>query len=818
MTPANKELLATGAEAGPRRAVRLIGLNLALGLACGLSASGIQALFALINERVIIFWVPAGLMLGAALLFGPRVLFGAFLGIFINSVHYGLPPVLATFVALGDCLGVLAAYALLARGRAFDPTFSTGHSYLRLLAAAMVSGAVGASIGLLAVVVGGRIPIPAAPVVWLRWWMGDVLGLLLVVPVLLLFGRRPMAWLSRERSVEFGLFLAIAFLVGQAGFLGWGPGALLPYLSGYFAFLTVSYAAVRFGPHGVTLVLLLTAAQALIGAALGKGFFATDPAQTHLTNFWMYMVTLTVVGITVASTIRERKQAEESVKEAASFKDQVLAGVPGGLMVYGPDGRVLFANTRACALLGIPSGDLLRQSANAPTWELLAEDGTTLPREAYPTATVLATGAPVWNQVLMLRRPGMPDAWLLVNAFPEARADGSLAKVIVIFLDITDRKAEEQERRRLEGILQHTQKMESLGRLSGGIAHDMNNVLAGIMMVTSTLQARLQGQGDVTGQLDTVLSASERGRDLVRKLLEFSRQDLDQPQAVDLNDLVRKELEILEHTTRQKVALEADLAPDLPWVFGEPSALSAGLMNLSVNALDAMEGGGILKIRTRPLPNGGAELTVTDTGCGMTEAVMARAFDPFFTTKPVGKGTGLGLSMLHSALKVHGASVTVASEVGKGSTFRLCFPPLAPEKLPTAKVEAPVAEPAPVQAGASILLVDDDPLMRETTPALLRTLGMQVEALDRGEACLDYLRSGGNPELVILDHNMPGLTGLETLRQLRTEGFRVPVVLASGFLDSDQERELRSTPRVWILRKPYGLKEMKRLLPEILGA
>ncbi len=383
-----------------------------------------------------------------------------------------------------------------------------------------------------------------------------------------------------------------------------------------------------------------------------------------------------------------------------------------------------------------------------------------------------------------------------------------------IFEDITAQKRNEEERRRLEAEVQHAQKLESLGILAGGVAHDMNNVLQAIQGMASVLKAKLASDPALVSGLDIILSASNRGRDLVKNLTDFARKGLQEPQVLDLNQLVRKEVELLQRTTLQRIELRMDLSAGLPSVLGDPSAISNALMNLCVNAIDAMPDKGVLTLRSRDLGDGYVDLEIEDDGRGMPPEVLARATEPFFTTKPVGKGTGLGLSGVYGTMKAHGGSVDIHSEEGRGTTVLLRFPVCPKAAEPgTAMPAEPGREPG---ACLRILLVDDDELIRDSFPDLMNILGHTVvRTTSSGPEALEQLNAGLDVDVVILDQNMPGLSGTETLERMRTTHPELPVVLCTGHLDDEARTRLFGIPRVWTLLKPYSIKDIRPLLTEV---
>ena len=387
---------------------------------------------------------------------------------------------------------------------------------------------------------------------------------------------------------------------------------------------------------------------------------------------------------------------------------------------------------------------------------------------------------------------------------------GRAVRIVGLQQDISTQWEAEEQRRRLEVELRHAERLESLGGLASGVAHDMNNVLAAIMAVAEVLRQRL-GAGDpsLLEALDNIMRAGNRGRNLVKGLTNFARKDLRGAEPVDLNRVVREEADLLEHTLRQKIQLRVELEPGLPWVLGEASGLSGALMNLCMNSVDAMAGGGTLTLRTRRIDGGRVELQVEDTGEGMSAEVRARALEPFFTTKPVGQGTGLGLAMVHGMVNSHSDTLDLQTEPGRGTRISLRLPAMA-DPVPDDSSATAQDEHGP--RSLRVLLVDDDELIRATIPALLATLGHETVAVPSGEKALEELAAGLQVDLVLLDQNMPGLSGTDTFLQLRPRCPDLPVVMASGYLEPAAQRLVQEDPRADSLGKPYLLEELNQKL------
>ncbi len=506
----------------------------------------------------------------------------------------------------------------------------------------------------------------------------------------------------------------------------------------------------------------------------------------------------------------ERSQMEASLRESSLRTRSLLEAMAEGMVVYDARGVAIDCNRAAERILRLSREEIVGLEDADPGWTHWREDGSPWPLAEQPPQRTLATGEPARDQVMGLRHPDGQDIWISLNTEPiRMPHKPGLSGCVSTFRDITERRRAESDRRRLEGELQHIQRLDSLGSLAGGLAHDMNNVLGAIMALATTLQTRTHGQEFLAQGLETIARATERGRDLVRGLLEFARKELEAPLLLDLNEIVRKEADLLQRTTLQRLSLELDLAPNLPAVQGDRQALVSALMNLCVNALDAMPRGGFLRLSTGLGPDGMVELAVEDTGFGMSPEIQARAFEPFFTTKALGKGTGLGLAIVYGTVKAHGGTVDLQSDMDHGTKVLIRLPAQNRCELP-----APVSE-VPVPAGGPklhILVVDDDPLIRASVPALLETLGHVVEAVDSGEAALARVWNGSDPDLVLLDLNMPGLGGAETLRHLRVLSPDTPILLATGFLDSETKALVSQYECVWVLPKPFGLTDIRKVI------
>jgi PAS domain S-box-containing protein len=423
---------------------------------------------------------------------------------------------------------------------------------------------------------------------------------------------------------------------------------------------------------------------------------------------------------------------------------------------------------------------------------------------------VIAGHRPFFQEYRITRPSDGAVRWVQGLGAGTFDAEGVFLSLMGTIQDITEQKLAEQEFARLNAQLLQAQKMESLGILAGGVAHDMNNVLGAVLALASA-HLTTQPQGSPAHRaFATICEAAQRGGDLVKSLLNFARKTPTEKRPLDLNALIREEARLLERTTLAQVQLTLDLVPDLHTIQGDAGTLAHALMNLWINAVDAMDGSGTLTIGTRNLGGGQVEVRVEDTGSGMTQEVLDRALDPFFTTKGEGKGTGLGLSLVYTAVKAHGGKLDIQSAPGEGT--RICL------RFPVTRAQGAAAQGEPREVGKApalaltLLLVDDDELVLTSTQMLVEILGHSVETAISGEQALDRLDQGFQPDAIILDMNMPGLGGKGSLPRIRERCPVTPVLLATGRANQEALDLVAAFPHVTLLAKPFTIEEVRERL------
>jgi two-component system, cell cycle sensor histidine kinase and response regulator CckA len=386
-----------------------------------------------------------------------------------------------------------------------------------------------------------------------------------------------------------------------------------------------------------------------------------------------------------------------------------------------------------------------------------------------------------------------------------------------IVFDVTERDALEQQ-------LRQVRRLEAIGRLAGGVAHDFNNLLTIILTCAEVLVRRSSGDPRLQPYADDLAGAAQRAAELTRGLLAFSRRQVLEPAALELNPVIERVAALLRRTLPPSIELVLELDPSLPTVLADPSRVDEVVMNLALNGRDAMPAGGRLILRSGTtviehrdaamLPPGRwATLVVSDTGEGMDEATRGQVFEPFFTTKPSGQGTGLGLATVYGTVTQGGGHVAVESEPGRGSTFTVLLPiaPAAPRCDPPSEVRPP--PPAP---GTRLLLVEDMSEVRTTLADALRRAGFEVlEARSAEEAAALSVETLDQLDAVVSDVVMPGRSGVELALELLGRRPELPLLLVSGDLgDSDRSR---LPARVRFLQKPFASEQLLRALAELLG-
>jgi len=531
---------------------------------------------------------------------------------------------------------------------------------------------------------------------------------------------------------------------------------------------------------------------------------------------------------------RQGLQAREA--DSRALIDNLSAGV----MVFRPDHTLATINSAARCFLGWSEGGA-NSALPEPTmanWTMLRDDGQPMRRHDMPFERVLATGQPVRSVIVGVPVGSAEEVrWALCNAYPETSSQGALRHVVLTFIDITSLREVQAQQKRLQSQLAQSQKMEALGTLAGGVAHDFNNILAAILGNADLARQDLTPEAPARESLHEISTAARRGRELVRQILAFSRQQPAERTHIHMGDIVDESCALLRAVMPSQVQLLHECHSDTPALLGDSTQLGQVLINLGTNAVHALQGQpGRVEFQVDRVARGDTRLPadvakaceeagvdavrvrVSDTGCGMSEEVSRRIFEPFFTTKAVGKGTGLGLPVVLGIVQMHGGGIEVQSQLRQGTTFTLYFPgateaslhkcalaqatkaadavtmaAIPPERGDPAATETQSMADASPDPAPHILYLDDDDTLVFLVRRLLERRGYRVTAFTEQRQAIEAVRADPTGfQLLLTDFNMPGMSGLDVARAVLALNPSLPVAVASGYITDELQAEART--------------------------
>lgn len=680
------------------------------------------------HSPVTAVWLPSGIAAAGLLMSGWRFLPAVALGSVVAVVTTGGPLSVAAVLWLGPALEASAVLFICTH-----PVFRMRRELDRvrdvaaLLLASTVAPLFAATVGTLTLSSFGRLAWTEFSGAWVTWWVGDALGILLLVPLLLTWHSGRLFERERRRAVEAAVLVVSILTVSWVAFTGVPPAAFV-----LAPLLTVT--AVRFGPRGAATSLFVVAAVAIAHTFRGSGPFATAPLDDGLLTLQVFVTIGSITILSLAAASSERDRVQQALRQA---RDEL-------------EDRVAERTER------------LRQ-AN----ERLAEE-------------------------------------------------------------LRERQRAEDERRQFEDQLRQSQKLESLGVLAGGIAHDFNNLLTAILGHADLAQASLPPGSPLRPHIDEINTASRRAADLAGQMLAYSGRAQLVIKPVRLSKVVRELGQLLEASVSKKAPLKFRLDPDLPVIDADPTQLRQVVMNLIINASEAMgDVAGEVTVTTRvadvpgsvpdgtwiggtPPPGRYVAFEVADTGCGMDAGTLSRIFDPFFTTKVTGRG--LGLAVVLGIVRGHAGHLAVDTAPGRGTVFAILFPPSAHLEETGAADDG--TKPAATWTGCgTVLIVDDEPAVRRLAKVMVERCGFDTLLAEDGEEALRVFRANqGLVTGVLLDLSMPRMGGRETLRELRRLDPDVPVLLSSGYPEQDPVPGATG-----FVQKPYRLATLSEALRTALS-
>ncbi len=511
-------------------------------------------------------------------------------------------------------------------------------------------------------------------------------------------------------------------------------------------------------------------------------------------------------------TVDRLKSSEESLRRSEEKYRLLVENANDAVMIL-QDDRLRFHNRKTEEITGYPGDELARK----PLFDLIHPDDRAMVSENLHLSLQEAMSSKIYSFRIMARKGDI--VWGEVNSVPIRWEDRPA--VLCFVRDIS-------QQRKLEAHLQQAQKMEAIGTLAGGIAHDFNNILGVIIGYSEMAVQDIEDTELVAHNLDQVLKASHRAKELVQQILTFSHKNDLEHKPVILNPIVKENLKMLRASLPKTIEIRERITSEMLILMSNPTQIHQILMNLCTNAAHAMDDtGGVMEVILQPwelsrededpdhdLPPGEyVKLTVRDTGHGMTPEIIQKIFDPYFTTKPVGKGTGMGLAVVHGIVQSHKGSIAVSSSPAQGTTFDITFPRLLTRRL---QEEESPAMPAPL-ADKRILLIDDERLLADLGKQMLERLGYVVDARTEPVHALEtFKRNAIEYDLVITDMTMPGMTGDVLSREVIRLRPDIPIILCTGYSERISPEKAAEIGIKTLLMKPLAVNQLAQAIHEVL--
>ena len=785
------------------------------------AAGWIGLRYATIGHSVSLVWPPAGIALAALVLLGSRYWPGVALGAFLANLATPVPVAAALGIAAGNTLEALLAAHLLRRVAGSRPQLEDPLQARALILLSIPAGAlVGAIVGSGALQAAGVL---TAEAVWRAlafWWTGDVLGMLVVAPVAFSWTAKPR-FRGTRRLLE-----VVALVVGTAAAADLGLLRDIDLLVlekvqwAYLLFPFVVWAAVRFGPRGASLVTLVVAALAVWQTARGGGPFPAANGGTLLAVA-SYLLVLAITGLAVAAAVwSERDRATHALQQSEERLRLALDSARMGIWYWSVAHNALVWDDNLRALYGLAPDDVVADYEQFMS-RVHPDDREFVARSVE---RALERGEVLDYEFRIL----LPDGrvrWIADQGRVGRDGAGRPLYLTGVCMDVTERRSSEER-------LRQSHRMESVGRLAGGVAHETNNQMSVVLGAAAFVLGRSDIPEVVRADVEHIRKAAERTSNITAQLLAFSRRQVLRPVPLELNGLVKSWDGVLRRIMGEDCTVLLRPGEGVGAIRADPGQLEQVLLNLALNARDAMPRGGTLTVETfvaeltpdyvrrhagvtvRPGPY--AVLAVSDTGHGMDRDTLGHIFEPFFTTKGVGHGTGLGLSTVYGIVKQSDGYVWAYSEPGRGTTFKI-YLPITASDAPSPAMPAPGS--LRVGRGESVLLVEDDEGVRRMTTRALQEGGYRVLEAANGFDALALLTStSGRIGLVLTDVVMPGMSGRDLAHRIGELRPGTPVLFTSGYTDGEIVRRGLLDPEAAFIQKPFAPDVIVRIVRERLEA
>jgi PAS domain S-box-containing protein len=800
----------------------------------GLAVSGL--LIPWINSTATPLWPPTGLALALMLIRGYRIWPAIFVGGFFSTAVGGGALSEAACIALGTPTAALAGAWLIDRWSHGRETFATplGVAKFALIAFAPTA-LISATVATAGLVLANDVGLASLIATWTVRWLADAGGTLIVTPVIVLWATKPSRAWSRWSPLETAGVIIVTAAIGIAAF---GPQvgsalmdsdfyALLPYRS-LLAFLVVLpflWASVRGNPRD-------TATAAPVFCAIAAWGFATSFDFNGSSVLLFALVLATAVPPLILATAVATQQQTTARLQAAQdqlnrqvvetklaferskrhFQILIEGVVDHAVFLLDRSGRVASWNSTAQQIIGYTADEIIGKHFGV----LYRPDE----RRAGEPNRVLELAIKNGKHAVEGWRIKKNGTLFFVTGTIRAihDDDGNLIGLANVLRDATERRHAQEKLVEAREQLAMSQKMEAIGKLTGGIAHDFNNLLMIIGGNAQTFERLLDPK--LPRAIEAIQTAAKRGESLTRQLLTFSRRQHLSPTVVDLNASIKNIRPMIESSLRGNIVYNEAIDPAVQPVKVDLAELELAIVNIAVNARDAMPNGGTFTLTVGNVPANGASggdeangdlvaIQFSDTGVGIPPNLLSKIFDPFFTTKEVGKGTGLGLSQVYGFVHQAGGTINADSKVGQGTTITVYLPSCSED---IAK-DSPAID-APHAQRPTVLIVDDSAEVAEVTSSLFERLGYDTDYRDSADAALKYLAEGTKIDLVFSDIVMPGtIDGVGLAREIRSRYPDLPVLLTTGYSDAAQA----APADLKILRKPFDTVALRGFIADMMA-
>ena len=805
---------------GPLRTV-VISVALAAGY---YAAARFGLRYASIGRSISLVWPPTGIALAALTALGLRYWPSVAVAALLANLATPVPPLTAGLIACGNTLEAVLAAALLRRASGADLRLDAARIVRTLVLEAVPLGAVvSAGFGVTALQLAGALEHSTATA-FAVWWTGDLLGGLVIGPLLL-------AWLLPRptRAHARGIVEIALVCLGTVAVAELLLGTLVrvPVLQQvdylYLLFPFVIWAALRFGTRGVTLATFTVAVVAVWHTSRGGGPFIGTSGPATLFAAACYLAAVAITGLALAAAVSYERASAAAATELREeeLRATLDAARLGTWSWTAADDRVVWDPTMR-ELFHLAPGESVGTYA-----EFMAR---VHPEDRDYTRSSIGQAMERGTRLDFEFRIVLPDGrirWIANRGRVRLGPDGRVIGLTGVIGDVTDRRATEQQ-------LRQAHRMESLGRLAGGVAHEANNQMSVVIGATDFIGRHPALPLEVKTDLDHIRRAAERTATVTAQLLAFSRRQVLKPVVLDLNEVLQRFVPVLRRSMGEDCRVTLQLDPALAPVRADPGQLEQVVLNLALNARDAMPTGGELVIETAmasvgdgpPLGDAGvamapgryAVLVVRDSGRGMDRGTLANIFEPFFTTKDVGRGSGLGLSTVYGIVKQSGGYIWASSELGQGSTFRIYLPETG-STVERGRAGAPHSQSGATPGrGELILVAEDEEQVRKVAARALTEAGYQVlEAANGREALEQAARAPARIRLVLTDVVMPEMSGRELAERLAILLPGTPVLFTSGYTDGEILRRGLLAPESDFLGKPFSPDAVVRAVRERLA-